>query len=448
MSGDFSELLSILERERRVISSAVYIRFYPMIIKRMKGVYVWDVKDRRYLDFNASWAVANVGHSHPRVIDRVSEQLKKFISASYTTFPYTDAIKYVERIMEISDVAKGKKAVFGHSGSDINDGVYKLLLLVTGKDRMVSFIGAYHGQTLGSYSVSGHKAQAALSPYKEVIKVPYPYCYRCLWGLEYPKCNLKCVKYIEYLLDTVYPRETFAGIFVEPVQSDGGDIIPPPDFHQKLFKVVKKYDLVYVMDEVKVGFGRTGKFFASDTFNVKPDIITMGKPMASGLPLSMALMCESIADRHGGTHLFTLSPNPVSIAAAHATLDVILDNDLANNAASVGDYLLRSLKEVMANHDLIGDVRGKGLILGIELVTDRESKNPASVETAKAVYRMWELGLLTAYTGMYSNVVELTPPLIINKEHVDEAVNLIDKAVDDVEQGRVSDEKIRMFAGW
>ncbi len=448
MSGDFPDLFSLLERERKVTGSTVYIRFYPMIIKRMEGVYVWDVKDRRYLDFNASWAVANVGHSHPRVIEKVSDQLKKFISASYTTFPYVEAIEYVERIRGVSSVSEGKKAVFGHSGSDINDGVYKLLLLVTGRERMVSFIGAYHGQTLGSYSVSGHKAQAMLSPYKEVIKVPYPYCYRCLWGLRYPGCNLKCVKYIEYLLDTVYPGDTFAGVFVEPVQSDGGDVVPPPDFHRKLFQVIKKYDLAYVMDEVKVGFGRTGKFFASDTFGVKPDIITMGKPMASGFPLSMALMREDIADKYEGTHLFTLSPNPVSIAAAHATLDVILDNDLADNAASMGDYLLRSLKEVMANHDLIGDVRGKGLILGIELVMDRESKAPASAETAKAVYRMWELGLLTAYTGMHSNVIELTPPLIINREHVDEAVNLIDKAIDDVEHGRVPDEKVRMFAGW
>ncbi len=448
MSSSSYSFDSIIEAERRVIGSAVHIRFYPMIVKKMEGVYVWDIKDRKYLDFNASWAVANVGHSHPKVLDSLSKQLNKFISASFTTFPYLEAIRYVERIRDLSDIVNDKKAVFGHSGSDINDGVYKLLLLTTERDRILSFIGAYHGQTLGSYSVSGHKSQAMLPPYREVIKVPYPYCYRCIWGLEYPKCGLKCVKYIEYLLDVVYPGETFAGVFVEPIQSDGGDVVPPLEFHRELFKVVKKYDLAYVMDEVKVGFGRTGSFFASDVFGVKPDIITVGKPMASGLPLSMALMREDIADKYEGSHLFTLSPSPLSIAAAHATLDIILENNLPANSEKVGNYLLDSLKEVMNRHHLIGDVRGKGLIVGIELVRDRESKEPASKETAKAVFRMWELGLLTAYTGMYSNVIELTPPLIIDKNNVDDAVSIIDKALDDVEKGHVPDEKVERFAGW
>lgn len=445
---DVKKLIDLYLEEKKYIGSAVHIRFYPMVIKRMEGKYIWDVNDKKYLDFNASWAVANIGHSHPKVIEALREQLNKFISASFTTYPFPEAIEYSKKILSLSRVGRDKKIIFGHSGSDINDGVYKLSLLYTKKERFISYIGAYHGQTLGSYSVSGHKVQSLLPPYKDVIKIPYPYCYRCPFGLKYPDCKLRCLKYLDHILSTAIPPETVAGIFIEPVQSDGGDVVPPREYHRKLRELADKYNLILIMDEVKVGLGRTGNIFASDTFDVVPDIITMGKPVASGLPLSLALVKSEIADSMEGSHLFTLSPNPLSIAAANATLDVIVEEKLHQNAEKVGEYLKKRLIELMDKHEFIGDVRGKGLIVGIELVKDKEDKTPASKETAKVVYRAWELGLITAYTGMYSNVIELTPPLIINEKDVDEAVEIIDKSIEDVEKDRIPDDKIRLFSGW
>ncbi len=440
--------LKIYEKEKKIIGSAVHIRFYPMIIDRMLGKNIWDINGKKYLDFNASWAVANIGHSHPKVSNSIRKQVKKFFSASYTTFPYIDALEYAEKIKSVCPSGKNKKVIFGHSGSDINDGVYKLALVATRKQRFLSFIGSYHGQTLGSYSVSGHKAQALLTPYREVIKIPYPYCYRCPFGLEYPSCGMKCVDYIKYLLSTIAPPDTIAGIFVEPIQSDGGDVIPPQEFHKKLEKLAKEHGILFIMDEVKVGMGRTGSLFASTTYNVSPDIITLGKPIASGLPLSLGLIRKDLADIKEASHLFTLSPNPLSIAAASATLDVLLENRIVDKVRSKGEYLMKRMNELKDNHDIVGDVRGLGLIAGIELVKNRRTKEPAIKETAKVVYRAWELGLITVYTGLYSNVIELTPPLIIDKDDIDRAIYILDEAIKDVEMNRIPDEKIRLFTGW
>ncbi len=445
------KISEILERELKVIGKSSHIRFYPMIVEGGEGPYLYDINGKKYLDFNASWAVANTGYSHPKIVKAVIEVYKRLTALSFTTFTNEIIIELAEKLIKLVPGDKERKVLFGHSGSDANDGVYKILTYYGRKHRIISFIGSYHGQTMGSYSLSAHKAQSKLIGLPNVVKIPYPYGYRCPFKNieDQRECEEAAIYFLEnYILKTIAPPDTVSGIIVEPIQSDGGDIVPTPYFLKELRRICDENDLLLVVDEVKTGLGRTGKMFAFEHSNIVPDIIVLGKPLASGLPLSAIILPAELADNPEISHLFTLAPHPASAMAAIKTIDVIIEENLINNAANMGEYLLMKLKKLKEKHEIIGDVRGKGLIAGIEIVKSRNSKEPAAKETAKIVYRAWELGLLTAYTGIYSNVIELTPPLIINKDHVDQAFAILDQAFEDVINGKVSDDVIKKYTGW
>lgn len=445
------DLFTFLDREYKVIGGSSQIRFYPAVIDRGEGAYLYDISGRRYLDFNASWAVANTGYGHPKIVEAAIETYRKITSLSYTTFSHKSIVELAEKLLELTPDGDKKKVLFGHSGSDANDGVFKLVPYHMRRPRLISFIGSYHGQTMGSYSLSGHKAQSKIIGFPNIVKVPYPYGYRCPFkGIEGQKeCEEACIDFLEnYILKTVAPPETVAGIITEPIQSDGGDIVPTPNFLKELRRIADENNMLLIVDEVKVGVGRTGRFYAFEHSNIKPDVIVLGKPLASGLPISVIILPSEIADNPDVMHLFTLAPHPMIATAAIKTIEVIFEEKLIDNAAEIGEYLLRKLQDLKNRHEIIGDVRGRGLIIGVEIVKDKKSRKPNAKDTAKIVYRAWELGLITAYTGLYSNVIELTPPLIINKEQADEALNILSQAIEDVEEGKVSDEKIKRFVGW
>jgi 4-aminobutyrate aminotransferase len=237
-------------------------------------------------------------------------------------------------------------------------------------------------------------------------------------------------------------------VLVEPIQSDGGDIVPPDQFLPEIKKLCEKHNILLAVDEVKTGFGRTGKMFAVEHVNVEPDIIVLAKPIASGMPLSAVVARDEILDSMVASHLLTTGGHPVACAASLATIEVIKNERLVENAEIMGKFIIKRLKEMMSTHEIIGDVRGRGLIVGLELVKDRSTKEPASLETAKVCYRAWELGLITIYVGIYSNVIEITPPLIITREQCERGLDLLENAIKDVEMGRVSDEKIKEYKGW
>ncbi len=447
--NSYTKSLNILKREERVVGRAVHIRFYPVVVERAEGVYVYDVDGRKLLDFCASWAVANTGYGHPRIAEVIIDQLRRTPTLSFTTFSCEVIVELAEKLVEITPGRFSKKVVFGHSGSDANEAVFKLVPYYNKRPRIISFIGSYHGQTMGSYSMSGHKAQSRLIGFANVVKVPYPYCYRCPFNLEYPECSLQCIHFIEkYVMKTIAPADTVSFIITEPIQSDGGDVVPPNEFMKELYRIAQENDIVFVVDEVKVGMGRTGKMFCTEHYNVIPDAIVLGKPLASGLPISAVVMRSEIADSLESSHLFTLAPHPVSARAALETIRIIQEEHLIDNAANMGNLLLKKLCQLKDTYEIIGDVRGKGLIIGIELVRNRKTKEPAIKETAKVVFRAWELGLIVTYTGIYSNVIELTPPLIIGKEHVEEAVRILEEAISDVVKSKVPDEKVKPFTGW
>ncbi|MCE4613544.1 MAG: aspartate aminotransferase family protein [Desulfurococcales archaeon] len=441
----------VLEREKRAVGSISQIRFYPAVIEKAGGAYVYDAAGRKLLDFNAAWAVANTGYGHKRVIEAFLREYSKLTALSYTSFSSKTVVSLAERLLGLVADGDGKKVIFGHSGSDANDSIAKILPACTGRPRILSFIGSYHGQTMGSYSISGHKAQSGIVGLPNVVKVPYPYGYRCPFkGVAgQPECEEACIGFLEdYIFNTIAPPETVSVIIVEPLQSDAGDIIPTPRFLRELERIARKHGIYLAVDEVKVGMGRTGRMFAFEHSGIAPDIIVLGKPLASGLPLSAVIMPSELADCNKVMHLFTLSPHPAIAAAALATIDVIEGEDLVGNAERTGKYMLEGLRKLEREKSIVGEVRGLGLIAGIEVVKDKESREPGARETAKIVYRAWELGLVTAYTGLYSNVIELTPPLIIGGREVDEALGILDKAIDDVEKGRVPDSAIKDYVGW
>jgi 4-aminobutyrate aminotransferase len=438
---------NIIEREKKAYPETFFIRFYPMIVAKAKGFKVWDQNGKEYLDFNASWAVANVGYSNERIINSFIEVYKEITALSLTTFSHEKSLELAEELIKVTPGSFDKKVIFGFSGSDANEAAYKVLSTRKGRFRIISFTGSYHGQTMGAYSMSGHPALSKIRGLNNIVKVPYPYCYRCPFNESYPGCSLACIEYIKHVMKTIAPPQTVSGVIVEPFQSDGGDILPPLEFMKELNRLCEENDIWLISDEVKVGLGRTGKIWGIENFDIIPDGLTIGKPLGSGLPIS-AFIAKSELFSPDAMHLFTLAGHPAIAAAALATIKIIIEEKLHENAKVVGEYFLKRLKELYDKYEIIGDVRGIGLIAGIELVKNRRSKEPAKIETAKIVYRLWQLGLLTSYVGIHSNVIELTPPLIISKKEVNEAIEKIDVAINDVIKGKVSDEEIKEYAGW
>jgi 4-aminobutyrate aminotransferase len=313
---------------------------------------------------------------------------------------------------------------------------------------MISFIGGYHGQTGGSAGLSGHTAQAKAGGGANVVKIPYPDPYRPVLGADRDPSDA-VLDYLEnYILRTICPPEDTAGIIVEPVQSDGGDIVPPPGFLKGLERICRRHGIMLLIDEVKIGFGRSGRMFAFEHFGVEPDAVSLGKSMGAGIPISAVVGRRELLDVAPAINMYTMAGNPVACAAALANLDEMDEHGLIGRAGSTGAYLLGRLRELAGRHPLVGDVRGLGMMLGLETVRDRATREPADREMAKIVYRAFELGLVVFYGGIYSNVMEITPPLIMTQAEVDEGVSILDQAIGEVEEGKISDEVLGDYAGW
>jgi 4-aminobutyrate aminotransferase len=412
-------------------------------------VRVWDADGNEYLDLIAGGGVLQTGSRHPAVRRAIHEELDRSWSTMLCTYPAPPTIALAERLCQSFPGDVPRKAWFGTSGSDANDCLGKLLPVATGRRRLVSFVGAYHGQTAGSAALSGHSTQARIVGAGNITKVPYPYCYRCLWGCSGPDdCSLQCISFLEdFVLANVSPADDTAAILLEAMQSDGGDVPAPPRFLRALREVCDRHGIWLVFDEVKVGLGRSGTMWAFEQSGVTADAIAAGKPLGGGLPLSAVVARRELleADIY---NLYTLGGAPVPCAAGLATLDVIRDEGLMANAAAVGEHLRAGLRELAGRHSSIGDVRGMGLMLGFELVEDRTSKAPASRLAAQLVYRCFELGLMVMYCGLLANVIEMTPPLILSHDDADKALAIIDHALSDCEAGHFDEAKIAPFAGW
>ncbi len=440
---------AILKRLDRAVANSVRALYYPIAVKEAHDCTVVDVDGKSYLDFNASWTVAGVGYSNPEVVKAIKDELDRSAGLAAGTFPGELTARFAEKLIELTPGSFEKKVWFGHSGSDACDAPFKMLPQATGRPRVLSFFGSMHGVDVGGMAMAGHPATSKYPIPTLATKIPYAYCYRCPFGLEYPSCGLYCAG--DFIEDNVFkyvnPPEATSFTMVEPLQSDSGDIIPPQGYMEKLKQTCDSHGILFVVDEVKVGFGRTGKMFATDfSKDVVPDGVSLGKSISSGIPVGAFVARKDLIDT--GFALSTLSGNAVGSAAGLATIDYIERKKLPENAARVGAQLLRLLEELKERYDLVGDVRGKGLIIGVEFVKDRRTKEPARMETVKIVYRAWQLGLLTVFVGADSNVMEITPPLTITKENVERGAAIIEQAIKDVQGGLVPDSMVKGFTGF
>lgn len=436
-------------RDGRLIADALKIRYTPFVAVRGEGNRLFDLDGRAYLDFGAGWAVANLGYSDERVRQAVARQLEQATFTSLISAINLPALDLAEKLVALTPGDFAKKVWFGLSGSDASEAAQRLLLRATGKRRVVSFIGSWHGTTEAAMGLSGHPSFAATPGGAHVTKAPYPNPYRNPFGDGSGEVGDQCLRFLEdYLFTTICPPQDVAAVFVEAVQSDAGDIVPPPDFLPKLRALCDRYGILLVVDEVKAGMGRTGRMFAFEHSGVTPDLVLLGKALGGGLPLSAIVGRAEILDAGTGVALFTTVGNATCCAAALATIAAIEEDGLVERAAANGRYMQERLVDALAPYEIVGDVRGLGLIQGVELVTDRATKEPNQRDAAKIVYRAWELGLILYYAGNWGNVLEITPPLTLTGAEIDEGVAILEQAVADVLAGRVSDAAVADFAGW
>jgi 4-aminobutyrate aminotransferase len=436
-------------RDAAVIAAALKIRYTPFVLDRGEGARLFDEDGRSYLDFGAGWALAGLGYNDRRVRDAVSRQLDHATFAGLVSSINRPAVDLAERLVGLMPGDFPKKVWFGLSGSDAGEAAQRLVLRATGKRRLVSFVGGWHGMTDGTMGLSAHPSLTESPSGAHVTKAPYPNPYRNPFGDRPGNLSDHCLGFLEdYLFTTICPPEQVAAVFVEAVQSDGGDIVPPPDFMPKLRALCDRHGILLVVDEVKVGLGRTGRMFAFEHGGIAPDLVLLGKSLGGGMPLSAIVGREEVLDAGTGVALFTMVGNATGCAAGLAVIDAIEEDGLVARSAENGAYLHDRLAETLMRHEIVGDVRGLGMIQGVELVTDRSSKKPNRDAAAKIVYRAWELGLILYYAGNWGNVLEITPPLIVSREDIDEGVAILDQAIGDVAAGRVSDEAVAAFAGW
>ncbi len=440
----------LLRRDAGVIGDVLKLRFNPLVADRGKGALLWDMEGKEYLDFSAGWGVASTGYGHPRIVDAVCRQMEKLSFASTLSLINEPSVELAEELTKLLPGDFEKKVWYGHSGSDANEFIAKIVPVATGRPRILTFVGSYHGQTMGSYGMSGHPAQSHFIGGANVVKLPYPYCYRCPFARDEQSCGGEfCTDYIRnYIFGSVCPPEQVGAIVVEAIQCDGGDVVPPDAFLPALRKICDDFGIYLIIDEVKIGFGRTGKMFGYENWGIVPDAVVMGKPMGGGQPLSAVVGRKELLDAGVGLHLFTTAGNPVACASSLETLAVIRDEKLMENASEVGDYLLTGLKELQKDYECIGDVRGKCLVIGVELIKDRETREPAAELAAMVAYRSYELGLLYYYAGIHSNVLELTPPLILTREQAARGLEILRSSLDDVINGKFAPEKLVEYAGW
>ena len=425
---------AVLDKDDHYISKS-YTRNYPLVVKRGKGASLEDEDGNIFLDFTSGIAVCNTGHCHPEVVEAIKNQAEKLIHMSGTDFYYRPQADLAEKLAHITPGTPDKRVFFCNSGAESIEAALKLARYHSKRQRIIAFLGAFHGRTMGALSLTASKAvqEKGFAPLVPgVSHVPYGYCYRCPYNLTPDSCDTYCVKWIEEdLFRRVIPPEEVAAIFVEPIQGEGGYIIPPVDFHRKLRDLCDKYGILYVADEVQTGMGRTGKMFALEHFGIEPDIMTLAKGIASGMPLGAMISKSTVMNWVPGSHASTFGGNPVSCAAALKTIE-LLEGGLIENARVVGTYLTSRLKEMQKRFEMIGDVRGMGLMVGVELVRDREKKTKAIEERDILIQRCFKRGLLLLGCG--ENTVRLIPPLVITRDEIDRGLMIFEESLGNIEK--------------
>ena len=420
---------AVVERDAAAVSPS-YTRDYPLVMARGEGAVVEDVDGNVFLDMAAGIAVTGTGHAHPSVVKAITDQAQKYLHMSGTDFYYELQVKLAEEVGRISPIDGPARAFFGNSGTEAIEACVKLARHHSKRNNIIAFLGSFHGRTLGSLALTSSKAlqRTGFGPMMPgVYHAPYANPYRPVVGEPGEASADAAIAYIEdqILTHLVSPDEV-AAIVVEPVQGEGGYVVPPKAFLQRLRELADKHGILLVADEVQSGMGRTGRMFACEHFDLHPDMMAIAKGIASGLPLGICVARRDVMDWKPGAHASTFGGNPLSCAAALATIKV-LEDGIIRNAAEVGAYLKEQLTGLMDKHPIIGDVRGLGLMLGVELVRDRKTKERAVDERNAIVQEMFKRGVLILGAGR--NAIRFSPPLVLTKDQADTAVRLFDESL-------------------
>jgi len=421
--------------DTRLISPS-YTRSYPLVAKSGRGIRVTDVDGNEFLDFAAGIAVNSTGHCHPEVVAAIQKQAAELLHISGTDFYNEHLTDLAERLSAVAPMRGPHRFFYGNSGAEAVECALKLARYHTGRQQVISFFGAFHGRTMGALSLTGSKPQQKrrFSPLVPgVTHVRYPYAYRgCTGGPQDQEAfSLGCARFIEEkLFKTTLPPEEVAAIFIEPIQGEGGYVVAPDNFMHELRAICDRHGILLVVDEVQCGAGRTGKWWAVEHSGVEPDMVCIAKGIASGMPLGICMTRADVMDWVPGSHASTFGGNPVSIAAALATMDILEREGIAN-AASVGEFMLERLRGWVETHPLVGEVRGRGLMIGIELVKDKATREPATELRNRVETLAFERGLMLLGCGETS--LRLSPPLIVSKEEATVALDLLENALSQVE---------------
>ena len=408
----------------------------PAFVTEARGAVMIDVEGRELIDFAGGIGVNNVGHCHPKVVAAIKDQADKFIHSCFHVAMYES---YVALAARLNDCAPGdfdKMTLMANSGAEAVENAVKVARYAKQRPAVIAFENGFHGRTSLGMSLT-----SKIKPYKlgfgpfvpEIYRMPFAYCYRCPFGLTYPKCDTACADYLEDFFISYVAPESTAAVIAEPIQGEGGFVTPPPEYFPKLKKICDKYDIALIIDEVQTGAGRTGTMFAIEHWGVAPDIITVAKSFAGGMPLSAVIgRAELMNAPHPGGLGGTYSGNPVSCRAALAVMEILLDDGLLARGVSLGDTLKARFSALQKEHEIIGDVRGIGPMLAMELVTDRQSKTPATDAAKALVARCFEKGLVVLSCGNYGNVIRTLMPLVITDEQLEKGMAILAESLAEV----------------
>jgi 4-aminobutyrate aminotransferase/(S)-3-amino-2-methylpropionate transaminase len=424
--------MDTVDKYKKYVNTSMVAKVEPVVIEKASGATVTDTQGKTYIDCFSGIAVVNAGHCNEKVNEAAKAQMDKLVHCCSYVYYSQPTADLAEKLAQITP-GRLQKTFFGNGGAEAIEGALRLAKQFTGKTEFIALQASFHGRSYATLSVTGNSGRKKKGgPYMTGCTfLPAPYCYRCFFELEYPKCKVRCARALEDIIK-FNTYDSVAAFIAEPLLGEGGIITPPDDYFLEIEKILKKHEILLLVDEVQTGFGRTGKMFGIEHYKVEPDIMVMAKGIADGFPLSAFIAREEIADSFKpGDHLSTFGGNPVSCAAGLANIEFFEEQKLVDQALHKGEYLKSRLEPLKAKYPLIGEIRGKGLMLGIELVRDKQ-KTPANTEGSKIRDFCCENGLLIGLGGTYGNVARIQPPLVISKDQLDHVVKLFDLALSKV----------------
>ncbi len=440
----------VVDEDKKYIAKAQKTPYFPLAIKEGNGALIYDYDGNEYIDFLSSASSANTGHGDKEIAEAVKNQMEKMSQYTIAYMYCKEAVDLAKKLVGITPGDFEKKVLFSNCGSESNDGAIKLARAYTGRSKIISFFESYHGATYGALSMTQiavflHKGIGPLLP--EFYQFNYPLCYRCKYGKDCDNCSLECLDEVKYAFNTYISSDEVAAIFLEPITGDSGIHVPPIKYVKALAQLCKEHGILLAVDEIQQGLGRTGKWFSIEHFGVEPDLITMGKSLGAGLPMGAIIGRAEIMDSIDGLgHVFSLAGNSACSVAALKNIEIIERENLLARSTELGEYFVEKLTAMKDKYDIIGNIRGKGLSIGVDLVKSRETKEKNGIAAAKICNRCIENGLVQIFIS--GSTLRIQPPLVITKEQIDKGLAILEESIQAFMDGKISDEVLLVTKGW